>query len=76
MQINCVRYAHGVRRKWGGETYGTTVGAVDVTQQSLDVALDLVRQGKVLPVLKVEEEESKKLVRILTRLRYATSTHS
>ena len=65
-----------MRRKGGG-TYGTTVGAVDVAQQSLDVALDLVRKGKVLPVLKVEEEESKdNKVRILTKLCYAPSTHS
>lgn len=61
----------------GGATYGTTVGAVDVTQQSLDVALDLVRKRKVLPMLKVEEEEPKNsLMRILTRLRDAPSTHS
>ena len=63
-------------RRQGGGTYGTTVGAVDVTQQSFDVALDLVRKGKVLPVLKVEEEESRKVIRILTRLRYAPSTYS
>lgn len=60
-----------------GKTYGTTVSAIDVTQQSLDVALDLVCEGKVLPVLKVEEEEpANNQIRIPTRLSYTQSTHS